>query len=53
VTSAPLAGAGYRVAARAECGGFLTVEDLFSMADISMVARDTVRDRGVVIPPTS
>lgn len=41
------------VTARIKCGGFLTVEDLFSMADIPIGAWDMVRDRGVVIPPTA
>jgi hypothetical protein len=41
------------VAARIRCGGFLTVEDLFSMADIPIGAWDMVRDRSIVIPPTA
>jgi hypothetical protein len=41
------------VVARTECGGFLTVEDLFSLADIPLGAWDMVRDRGVVIPPAA
>lgn len=39
------------VAARARCGGFLTVDDLFSLADLPIGTWDVVRDRGVVIPP--
>jgi hypothetical protein len=41
------------VAARARCGGFLTVDDLFSLADVPVGAWDTVRDRGLVIPLAS
>lgn len=41
------------VAARTACGGFLTVDDLFSMADIPIGAWDMVRDRGVVLPPAT
>jgi DNA uptake protein ComE-like DNA-binding protein len=41
------------VAARTEHGGFLTVDDLFSMADIPIGAWDMVRDRGIVIPPST
>jgi len=41
------------VAARVECGGFLTVEDLFSMADIPMGAWDMIRDRSVAMTPAA
>lgn len=41
------------VAARDKCGGFLAVDDLFSLADVPVGAWDTVRDRGVVIPLAS
>jgi hypothetical protein len=38
------------VVARTRCGGFLTVDDLFSMADVPVGAWETIRDRGIVIP---
>ncbi len=39
------------VAVRTRRGGFLTVDDLFSMADIPIDAWGRIRDHGFVIPP--
>lgn len=41
--------AGTIVAAREQCGGFLTVDDVLSMTDIPVTSWDVVRDRGIVI----
>lgn len=38
------------VTARTRCGGFLTVDDVFSLADVPVGAWDTLRDRGITIP---
>ena len=41
------------VAAREECGGFMAVDDVFSLVDIPIATWDVVRDRGLVLPPAS
>lgn len=39
------------VAARTECGGFLAVDDVFTLTDIPLDAWDRIRDRGIVVTP--
>lgn len=41
------------VTARATCGGFMAVDDVFSMADVPVASWDLVRDRAIVLPMTS
>jgi hypothetical protein len=38
------------VGTRTACGGFLTVDDVFTMADVPVNTWDMIRDRGIVIP---
>lgn len=38
------------VAERSTCGGFLAVDDVFSMTDVPVGTWDVIRDRGIVLP---
>jgi hypothetical protein len=41
------------VTARTRCGGFLAVDDLFSLADVPVGAWDTIREHAIVLPLAS
>jgi DNA uptake protein ComE-like DNA-binding protein len=46
-------GTGEEIAAARPPGGFMTVDDVFSLTDIPVAAWDVIRDRAVVIPGLS
>jgi hypothetical protein len=45
----PAAAADKIVTARETCGGYLTVDDVFTLAEIPISTWDAIRDRGIVI----
>lgn len=45
--------AGRIVTAREGCGGFMSVDDVFSLVDLPITTWDFIRDRGLVVPAVS
>jgi hypothetical protein len=45
--------AGRIVTARDGCGGFMSVDDVFSLVDLPITTWDFIRDRGLVVPAAS